>query len=751
VNPDLKLALPLLMLTIGSGAVAQEIEEIIVTARLRAEPLQDVPVSVSVVSGDWIVESAVRTLEEVSHSVPNFTVNETPIDTNVFIRGIGSPENQGFEQSVGLFSDGVYWGRARQARAPFFDVERIEVLKGPQGILFGKNTSAGAVNMTTARPTDETSGYLSALYEPEASETVVSGVVSGPLTDELRGRLALRSAKMDGWVTNTATAAADPERDEFVARGTIGWDASDALEVLLKFEYGQLDVAGTTMQVTEQGVFGDLFALFDPQFEDELDDRRSVGGSGVFISPEQSDTDTQNAALTVNWDIGGHRLTAISGYSAYDFQDVFDADISALSQAQKVFASDFEQLSQEVRILSPLAATGGFDYIAGLYWQDSDLGVETRDDIDLTLLAAPAGSRYYVTDQSSRAFGVFGQATWHASDRLRITAGIRWVDEKKQANRILAVTDLGTTNPNPALEPFFAAALGTFPHNLQGSRSEDNLLPSLNVQWDATDSAMLYASYSRGYKGGGFDEQLTNGNPDDWEFDEEEVDAWEVGAKLVLMDNAAALNVALFRNEFTDLQVSAFDGLAGFVVGNAAAATSQGLELDARFRIGDGFYAGGSLALLDARYDNFANAACTAEQSAAHDTAGLPPPCVQDLSGREPMYSPDWSGYAYAEYISVPDNDGGFEFAARLEVNASDSFFISQDLDPNLEQDSFAKVNLRLSLTQPDRGWEIAIIGKNLTDEQTASFGNDVPILNGAFFKFADRPRNIALQGMYRF
>lgn len=731
----------------GSPGVAY-IEEIIVTARIRAEPLQDVPISVSVISDEWVLKNSVRTFEELSYSVPNFTVNETPIDTNVFIRGIGSPENQGFEQSVGLFSDGVYWGRARQARAPFFDVERIEILKGPQGILFGKNTSAGAVNIATAKPTSLAEGRASVYFEPDASEIVAEGVLSGPLGDKLRGRIAVRSASMDGWIRNTAIGADEPGRDELLVRGTLTWDASDVVDMTLKYEHGSLDVDGTPMQISDAGPFAGLFSLFDPEFEDALDEQRSIGGSGVFIEPEKSDTDTRNAAFTVNWRLGEYELTAITGYSAYEFSDVFDADISALSQAQKLFSSDFEQISQEVRLLSPPAATGGFDFIVGFYWQDGELDVETRDDIDLAVLSAPAGSRYYVTNQSNRLWALFAQATWRPTDTVRITGGLRWADEDKDAARSLVITNLGTTTPNPALEPFFAGALGTFPHMLSGSRSETQLLPSINLQWDAMDFAMLYASYSKGFKGGGFDEQLTSGNRDDWEFEEEEVDAYELGVKLTLREGSATLNAAIFRNEYDDLQVSAFDGLAGFVVGNAAEATSQGLEVDARFRISPAFQVGGSLALLDAEYDRFENANCTAQQTFEHETAGNPPPCLQDLSGREPLYSPKWAGNVFGEFFTEV---GALELRTTLEANFSDSFFITQDLDSNLEQDSFTKLNFRLGLATPDHGWEIALIAKNITDEKTASFGNDVPILSGAFFKFLDRPRTVAVQGTLRF
>ena len=268
---------------------------------------------------------------------------------------------------------------------------------------------------------------------------------------------------------------------------------------------------------------------------------------------------------------------------------------------------------------------------------------------------------------------------------------------------------------------------------------------------------MIYASYSKGSKGGGFDEQLTSGNPDDWEFDDEKVNAYELGAKISFLERRANLNIAFFRSKYSDLQVSAFDGIAGFVVGNAAQATSRGIELDGQFRITPELIAGGSIAYLDAKYDSFKNANCTAQQTEDHAMSGSPPPCLQDLSGREPLYSPRWSGNIYGRYVTRFNRSSAagwftrYELTTSVEFNFTDSYFITQDLDPILEQDAFSKLNIRIAFDDVQKGWGIALVGKNLTDKQTASFGNDVPILNGAFFKFADRPRTIAVQGIYRF
>ena len=194
------------------GQESRVLEEIVVTAAYREQGLQDVPVSISMVSGETITESALQKAEDIQFLIPNFTLTETGIGTNAFIRGIGSGINQAFEQSVGTYIDGVYFGRAQQWRAPFLDLERVEVLRGPQSILFGKNSVAGAMNITTAKPTDEFEGSIFASQETEYNESIIEGVLSGGITDSFRGRLAVRTREGDGHMRNATVNNDEPNR-----------------------------------------------------------------------------------------------------------------------------------------------------------------------------------------------------------------------------------------------------------------------------------------------------------------------------------------------------------------------------------------------------------------------------------------------------------------------------------------------------------------------------------------------------------
>ena len=204
-----------LTLTAGAPVRAQDvIEEIIVTAQSREQGLQDIPISVSVIPGVKLLESNIQKVQDLQFSVPNFTMTETGISTNIFIRGIGSGINQAFEQSVGYYVDGVHYPRGQQARAPFLDLERVEVLRGPQLILFGKNSVAGALNITTVKPTEVFEGYLTTIYEFGEEEIITEGAVSGPLTDRLRARVAARFRDADGYVRNLTLSRNEPQRKD---------------------------------------------------------------------------------------------------------------------------------------------------------------------------------------------------------------------------------------------------------------------------------------------------------------------------------------------------------------------------------------------------------------------------------------------------------------------------------------------------------------------------------------------------------
>ena len=725
--------------TLPAQSQAQRLEEVLVTAQKRVENMQDVPISIAAVSGEKLEDAGITRTSDLQAYIPNLTMTEAAIGSNVFIRGVGSQVNQGFEQSVATYVDGIYYGRPRQLRTPFFDLERVEVLRGPQSILFGKNSIGGALSLTTRKPGDEFEAEISAYYEPDHEETIFSGIISGPISDTLSGRLSLRKRDIEGYIENVYKGTDEMESDEWVARGILAWTPSDNLDITFKAEVGEYDTKGRNM-----------VALGDP----------APGGTTPVLNdfqkravndPEFSDNEYDNYTLTLNYALGESTLTSVTGFSSYEFEELLDGDIGIATVFGIPSSEDYEQFSQELRLTSAGGET--FDYIVGLFYQTSEL-----DFTESLVLTLPSGlnvdiPRVYGSD--SDLWAAFGQVTWNMSERLRLTAGVRYTEEDKDGFRNLYTRNLdGSVFPADAFAPLGAPLLplGVFPHELDGDRSEDSTTPLVSLQWDVTDFSMLYASVSTGFKAGGFDARsnrsMTADGSSNLQFEEEEALSYEAGAKLDLMDGRARLNFAVFRTEYDDLQVSVYDGVIGFDVQNAAEATTQGLEMDGSLQVTDGLVLSATLGYTDFKYENYPNGACYKGQTPDFVEGGVD---FCDWDGKTNQFTPEWSGTLGANY-NRPIGDT-LELLASLDLIYSDEYFAAADLDPNLLQDSYVKVNATLGLADAAGRWDVTLIGSNLTDEEVVSFGNDIPLIGPvqSYFAFVDRPATVAIRGRYRF
>lgn len=731
-RPQRRILCTAILLTLGSSSMfaqAQVLEEVTVTAQKRTQSLQDVPISVSVTSGETLDNFSIGDIGELSGSIPNVTIGENATQDSITIRGIGSGANHGFEQSVGTFIDGVYFGRGRSSRSPFLDIERIEVLKGPQGVLFGKNTIAGALNITTRKPTDEFEGSIEGQYFDGDDSYGLTGVVSGPLTDSLRGRLVVKYNEAGGFIENRATGDDDPEIEELVFRGSLAWDLSDRLTLDLKAEMSSYDVDGRHLQMVEGGRFAELFASVDPNYEEVLDDRRSA--NNPVFGRDFDDTDAENFTATFNYDFESARLVSITAYTAYEYENNVPASwVANLDTATKRYNEDHTQFSQELRLESQ--GDGALEYIIGAFYQTEEIDHLQHFDFDTAQAIADGfplppfvGRTDFDLEQDTDSIAVFGQLTWNITDRLRTTLGLRYTEDKKDIDFARITTG---ALPFPTYE-------------LTDSRTDSDTTPSLNVQYDLGDDVMLYGSFSQGFKSGGFD--FESGE----DFEEETVDAWEFGVKSRLADGAVELNAAVFSSEFSDLQVAAWNGVA-FETGNAAEATTQGVEVDGRWQITDNWMLSGAIAYLDAQYDDFPGATCTADQTDEHNASGAPGGCTQDLSGKELQFSPEYSGTINLEYFRIMDS--GLELTAMLGADYSDAYYTALDLDPHSIQDSFTKINARIALAG-SAGWSLALVGKNLTNEETTMWVNDMPFFRTAHFGAIDGLRNIGIQAKYEF
>ena len=640
------------------NAAEYVLEEVIVTSQMRAQSLQDVPISVSAVDGSKIAEAGITKIEDLQSYVPNFAMSETGVGTNIYIRGIGSGINQGFEQSVAMYVDAIYYGRAQLSRAPFLDLERVEVLRGPQNILYGKNSIAGALNVVTAKPTDEFEGIVSATYEPEFGESIADIILSGPLSETLSARLAYRNRQLDGYVENL-DGGDEPERDEQTARLTLAWNPTEDLSAELKLERGEFDVTGRQIEIVGDEpslnpAFGGAnwsqflsslnavprpVALNTPEsiLNTTQDARRSSNG-------DFSNNETNNITLNLTYQLGDYEITSISGFMNYEYEELCDCDFTSANSFTLFSEEEYDQFSQEIRIISPVGQD--FEWIAGAYYQDSSLDFADNFTIPLdspvgtvveglfTGLVVPGMVDSVLSglsvprtfDQDSEIFSAFLQGTWHASDRMRFTAGGRYSYEEKTASRRLTSTDANgeefafddtfIPNTNVGVDYLLGRVFLVSRHQLDGEQERDNFAPSVTAEFDVNEDLMIYATWTRGFKSGGFDVRsntfdranvISNALGDvtvpagSFEFEEEKAETVELGLKATLAGGRGNLNVAYFNTQYEDLQVSIFDGRVGFNVGNAAEATTQGIELDGRWKLTETLTLAGSLAWLGLR------------------------------------------------------------------------------------------------------------------------------------------------------
>jgi len=722
--------------------VGPTLDEIVITARKREEKLDDVPISVSVVSGSRLEAQGIVSLDQASQAMPGVSVTPTPVGDLLYIRGVGSGQNQGFEMSVATFVDGVHFGRGRSARHAFLDVDRIEVLKGPQPILFGKNTTAGAFNITTRKPTNSFEAYLEGYVEPEFNTFQATGVVSGPISDTLKGRLVVRSSTSDGYLKNGFLKTDEPSRKDWVARGVLVWNPNENFELTFKGEYGENDLKGGPSQISKASpLLQGLVRGVDPTADFVLDYRKSGPGTVAPFDREYDKGKTYNTTVTANWSLGEYALTSVSSYVGYDLDYSFDSDFTPLNLVQQVWDQRWTMWSQELRLNSPTGRR--FEYTTGLYYSAEDLKNDKlfAFNFSQTPLAALGGAdRLQQFSQETRDWSVFAEGTWHATEELSVVGGVRYTSDKKTVDKRLYWAKSGTTTPDATITRFGPLGLGAA-HQYNGlERETTNASVALTVQYDP-GPVMYYASYKQGFKSGGFDEGNASGKLSEIEFDDEKAVSYEIGLKGRMIDGRLLARAAAFHNKYDNLQVSMFDGVAALIVGNAAQSTSSGVEVEAQLAATDRLTLAASATYLDAHYRSYKAGPCAYGKGA-----------VCDLSGQPLPFAPEWSGTFNARWED--DFAGGWKYALDANAFYSGSFDTAGDLDPFVTQSAFGKIDASVTLTSPSGAWRLALVGKNLTDKVTAHFGNDIPLSNllgNNYQQFVDPPRTIAFQVHYQF
>ncbi len=539
-------------------ATAQDVDpdegltaEIIVTAQKRVERLQDVPISISVQDGKKLEDLSIDQFIDLQSRVPNLSITDTPANASIFIRGIGTSGNTlSFEQSVALFVDQVYGGRNRQFMQSFFDVERVEVLRGPQGALFGRNTSAGAISVTTRRPSFNMEADLAADYEFERGSHAVQVGAGGPLTDDLAIRFATRYSNDRGWLDNIVLDRKEPVREDLLGRVSLLWRPEGAT-VFAKVEYGDTQIIGAPFEFVRAGA--------EPDYMVDTDDE---------LAPLRDTSDSFNALIDVGIDVGDHLLTSITSYSAYDYGQAFNIQARRPARLVPQNFEDFEQFSQEVRISSPTG--GAIDYIVGGYIEQSssDIYRETRIDVP----PPPALNQRTTRDfsQETDVLAVFGAVNWRPIDQLKLGVGLRWTRIDKEGSAS------GRIDNFPVRGSVFVVPRPSFVAEF----SEEELSPTVDLIWQPNRDVTVYARYAEGAKGGAFTESATTFR--EFLLEPEQAESYEVGAKLLFPAIDAFFNIAAFQADYTDLQKSSLDqDTATYITSNAAGARTRGVELDA--------------------------------------------------------------------------------------------------------------------------------------------------------------------------
>ncbi len=808
---------------------AVTLEEVVVTAQKREESLRDVPISVEAVQGDKLQEAGIVRLDDLKAYVPNLQMTETGIANNIYIRGIGSGLNQGFEQSVSIYQDGVYHGRGHQSRMPFLDLARIEVLRGPQPILFGKNAVAGAVSLVANQPTSEFEASARVSTDFLNDETTADAAISGPISDSVRGRLAAFYRKSDGYVENLTLDDHEPRRDEIGARLMLAADLSESLTSSLRVEVGNFDSEGRQVEIFGEtpvataglpwtgATYGQaLNSLTGQAIPGLLNNTLDYKRSGTTDST--SDNKSREAALTLNYAMaGGVELTSVTAYSKYQLDEVCDCDFVGAPLITAGITEDYKQFSQELRFTSP---TGGkFQWIGGAYFQKYNLdesdylhvptasqtgglpvpigslvppllagSASIRNSVAATLSGAGACSggtagaacqqaaAAYIQAlfsnatnprdfyQDSKMYSLFAQGTWELTDRWSASLGLRLNRENKDGRRHAWITsaicaadpsvptELPTTPsascPTAALaNGLFTNVLGIEQHDISGKRHETNLSPMVNLQYRASPRSMAYLSLSRGYKAGGFDARSNRPPPNGtFEFRDERATAYEVGFKTEDQSGRAEGNVAAFVTDYKDLQTSAFDGGIGFNVGNGTAQV-RGIEFEGRWRPVRSLRLSASMAVLDFEWKKYSGQCSFGQTPTASDGKNC------DYDGKTNQLAPRFTGVVSAEHTA---HLGQFALTSTVDVVHSSSYLESLNLDPMARQAAYTKVNARIGFGDLDDRWQVALIGRNLTDKQTVGYAGDAPLaqkLFGArsYYGFVDPPRGLAVEARVRF
>ena len=717
------------------------LEEVVVTAQKREENVSDVPVAVSVLSSQQIDAAHVQNLEEMALLIPSvsFRTGNTTRNSAVTVRGIGTISfSIAAEPSVSTVVDNVVLGRSGQAFGDMYDLERLEVLRGPQGTLFGKNASAGVVNITTKRPGDEFEGYIDGSFY-EDNEYLVKARVSGPLTDEVRASITVFDADFDGYVENVFNNNDINGYDKQGYRIMLDYTPQDTTSILFIYEDYDAD--------------NDCCVDLEARPSGRNPDSEAVpGGTGLDLGQRKADHDfrTVTEDETTAWSVqiehewNDHVITSITAQRDWNNTEFREGDFTSIAgdstapvfgvpfQLHDIGPQEWSQFSQELRIASPVGQP--IEYQVGLfYWNiDSErqftreascqnnngqlnaaianhleFGLDLPNDQaavdafiagnDVTCGANDIVSATGFMKTEFKNYAVFGHATWNITEALRMQFGLRYTSDEVEYNHNRRNND-NYGRRGVGVRPRYSDGNEQFDTNLQGDTDETNVSGKVVAMYDFRDELMAYASYAQGYKGPAFNVFYNMDIDDINPIDPEESDAYEIGAKWA--SGNLLLNAAVYYTAIEDFQANDFDTSDGTTITgftNGGDVETRGVELDFMWHPIDNWQLSGGFAFSDSETDN----------------EGDPLP-----------FAPDSKYNLMSDYRWPLDNGASIALNASLTyVDDQLSGNIGQDenTNPEVVLPDYTIVNATLTYAAADDKWRASLVGKNLGDEEFAT------------------------------
>jgi iron complex outermembrane receptor protein len=742
------------------------LEEVVVSAQKVNQSSQDVPISLTAVSGDFMREVGATGLQDIAPYIPNvrFSSDTDPALAQINIRGFGSnPLNSAFDSSVGFVQDEIFFNRPSYYNEAMFDIARVEVLRGPQGTLFGKNTIAGVFNVTTKGPTEQLSADLR-MNKTDPEEVSLEAGIGGMVTDWFGIRIAAQDISRDGQLHNQFLNRQDDKHEQNAQRIKLLFLPTEkvSFELMGVASETSANYWGLQLMSLDEGS-SDFLKNYDPDIEGDPYNFTSSYDQDGFLD-KTSDT----LGLKTDWDIApvgaldNLNMVLVLADTALTIDSLVDLDTSPANLAVLEVVSDYEQQSAELRFTgtadSLFGLGSGVEFVMGAYVFDSRFSqgvkINTGDDFGAYLLTddalqlvsgqtsvssggllgglnlagiglisnstgALSGEDFFRLDYllNVDAQAVFAQMSWALTDQFIVTPGIRYSREQKVADAsgegVCRTAALGT----PCI---MESALSAEDYDERGlSRKESDVSPKLAFQYYLNRDTNVFLTYARGYKSGGFNASSFGG--EDLSFEPEEAATIEAGFKGEFFENTLRLNAAVYQTEFDNLQVLAFNG-AFFDVTNAASAISRGLEMDFMWLTPfEPLSISGSLGLLDAKYDSYPNAPAPITQG-VH--------AKQDLSGKRIAFAPEQSA-SITPTLTLPLF--GLAMRASVDYLYQGNQYTDGDLDPNSYLKGFSQVSARISLGSTDQRWAVTLGGSNLTEEKVLNQVLDTVFFPGSY------------------